>query len=202
MTTKTAIIIGNGTSRKSVNLKQLSSSSKTYGCNALYRDFPELDYLVAIDEAMITIIKNVDFSETNTSVIIPPENERWEHSDYNPQRRRSNAGMCAMTEAIRHGSQMLYCLGFDFVLDGKQSIDNIYSGTPHYDQPYASNESDNFYRVKYLQWFANQNSNVTFVMIIPDTAPVSKYIAELGKLRNVIFIRTSTFLKKLKSVEE
>lgn len=202
MSTKPAIIIGNGTSRKPINLKQLAASGKTYGCNALYRDFPELDYLIAIDESMIYVIRGVDFSETNTSVIIPPENERWEHPEYNLQRRRSNAGMCAMNEAIRHGSQMLYCVGFDFVLDGNQSTDNMYSGTPHYDQPYASDETDNWYRVKYMRWFIDRNPNVTFVFIIPDNALVTKYIAELGKLRNVIFIRTTTFLKKLKSVEE
>lgn len=199
MKKKIGIIIGNGASRKPIELNKLTSSGKTYGCNALYRDFEELDYLVAIDDGMIEEIRSQDFTGTNISVIIPTENDRWESADYNTQRRRNNAGMCAMNEAIRHGSNMLYCLGFDFVLSGSISVDNLYKDTPNYGLETKSNESDNFYRVSYLKWFAEQNDSVTFVMVIPDDAPVNKYINQLGELKNIIFMRTTTFLNKLES---
>ena len=57
----TAFIIGNGTSRKSIDLHQLKKNSppgsKIYGCNALYREF-EPDYLVAVDSKMIAEINH------------------------------------------------------------------------------------------------------------------------------------------------
>ena len=199
MTKKIAFIIGNGSSRNPIDLNLLSSSGKTYGCNALYRDFVELDYLIAIDDGMIEEIRSHNFTDTNTSVIIPTENDRWESAEYNTQRRRNNAGMCAMNEAIRHGSNMLYCLGFDFVLSGDISVDNLYKDTPNYGVETQSNESDNLYRVKYLKWFAEKNKNTTFVMVIPDDAAVNNYINHLGELGNIIFMRTATFLNKLES---
>ena len=50
---KTAFIVGNGTSRSPIDLSCLKGEGSIIGCNALYRDFPEYDYLVAIDDGMI-----------------------------------------------------------------------------------------------------------------------------------------------------
>ena len=47
-----AWVIGNGPSRKSVNLEDLKKEGVVYGCNALYRDW-EPDYLVANDWRMM-----------------------------------------------------------------------------------------------------------------------------------------------------
>ena len=42
----TAFVLGNGVSRKEIDLESLRKWGKTYGCNALYRDFAP-DVLVA-----------------------------------------------------------------------------------------------------------------------------------------------------------
>ena len=47
-----AIVLGNGPSRKSVKLEDLKKENVVYGCNALYRDW-EPDYLVANDWRMM-----------------------------------------------------------------------------------------------------------------------------------------------------
>ena len=56
----TAFVIGNGTSRKPIDLHQLRKNSppnsKIYGCNAVYREF-EPDYLVAVDTKMVWSLK-------------------------------------------------------------------------------------------------------------------------------------------------
>ena len=49
---KQTFIIGNGESRKGLDLDSLREKGKIYGCNALYRDFTP-DVLVAVDEAMM-----------------------------------------------------------------------------------------------------------------------------------------------------
>jgi hypothetical protein len=185
-----AFIIGNGPSRSPIELNDLSKAGKTFGCNALYRDFPAVDYLVAIDEGMSEEIVNSDCA---SKVIIPPYDEQFEMVEYNPlQRRRSNAGMNAMIEAIRLDHNLLYCLGFDFILEGSASVDNVYKNTQNYGPETHAHESDNFYRVKYFEWFANHFSDTSFVMVIPDGTSTKKIEAA-----NVSGMTVSSFNKNL-----
>ena len=165
-----AFIIGNGPSRTQVDLEKLVGQAPIYGCNALYRNFNGWDYLVAIDDGMIEELRKV--RKDNGILIIPPEEERWESPEYSPNRRRSNAGMNAMLEAIRreapNGEEVeLYCLGFDFILQGDSSVANIYDGTDNYGPETRANKIDNIYRCQYLEWFTNQHPNITFTFMLP-----------------------------------
>jgi hypothetical protein len=71
---KPAIIIGNGPSRNDIDLHKLVGKAPLYGCNALYRDFNKLDYLVAIDNGMINELHKERVNVGN--LIVPPEDER------------------------------------------------------------------------------------------------------------------------------
>ena len=59
-----AFVIGNGTSRKPINLHKLKPFGEIYGCNALYREF-DPDYLVAVDTKMINEINAVGWQLTH-----------------------------------------------------------------------------------------------------------------------------------------
>ena len=48
---KQVFIIGNGESRRGIDLAELNQYGKTYGCNALYRDYTP-DALIAVDHRM------------------------------------------------------------------------------------------------------------------------------------------------------
>ena len=48
---KQVFIIGNGESRREIDLAELNQYGKTYGCNALYRDYTP-DALIAVDHRM------------------------------------------------------------------------------------------------------------------------------------------------------
>ena len=75
----TAFIIGNGTSRKGFDLTRLKPYGTVFGCNALYRDFPDYslpDFLVSIDDGIITEIEHSDFPSKR--FIVPPMDERLE----------------------------------------------------------------------------------------------------------------------------
>lgn len=189
-----AFIIGNGPSRNPIDLNSLGGSGKTFGCNALYRDFSGLDYLVAIDDGMIDEIESgVRIGICKSEVIIPPEDEKYESAEYNPfQRRRSNAGMNAMLEAVRRDHNILYCLGFDFILEGSASVANVYKDTANYGPETHAHESDNYYRIKYFEWFARQHDQTKFVMVIPDGSATKKVDAD-----NVSGMAVSTFLQNL-----
>lgn len=163
--TNRAFIIGNGKSREDFDLEQLRPYGTIYGCNALYRDF-EPDWLIAIDEAITKEIQDSEFPKNK--FIHPVYEEQFEHPEFNPfTRLRSNAGMNAMMEALKHGKRELICLGFDFVINNELSISNLYDGSNAYGPETRTAVQDNIRRVKYLDWFANKNDVSTIRMILP-----------------------------------
>jgi hypothetical protein len=166
----TAFIIGNGTSRKGFDLARLKPYGTIFGCNALYRDYPDHsipDFLVSIDDGIITEIEGSDFPSKR--FIVPPIDERWEPAECNIGRPRSNAGMNAMREAIKMDYNQIICLGFDFLIkDGNQLLSNVYDGTDNYGPSTRASAADNPGRVNYLQWLTRQNPEVDFIFIFPE----------------------------------
>ena len=160
-----AFIIGNGPSRKEFDLNKLKDKGTVFGCNALYRDFKP-DYLVAIDKVIIEEIHKSDYPQHR--FIVPPEHEQYEPAEFNPAQPRSNAGMNAMTEAIKRGNRELFCLGFDFLLEDKEySLGNIYDGTNGYGKEVRATENDNKGRTRYLQWYVRKHPNNGFIFVFP-----------------------------------
>ena len=163
----TAFIIGNGPSRLPINLHDLVGKGKIYGCNALYRDFDQFDYLIVIDEQFKKLIEmgGKEGVVEGTKLILPPDEECVEETTG----RRSNAGMNAMREAIRHGATKLFCLGFDFIIkDEVANTDNVYKDTEGYGEETHATFEDSKHRVNYLHWFMNQNKDVRFTFVVPD----------------------------------
>jgi len=102
----TAFIIGNGTSRKGFELTKLKPYGTIYGCNALYRDYFDNsipDFLVAIDDGIITEIEGSDFPSKR--FIVPPMDERWEPAECNIGRPRSNAWYQCHARSYQDGIQ-------------------------------------------------------------------------------------------------
>ena len=172
----TAFIIGNGTSRKGFDLTRLKPYGTIFGCNALYRDYPDHsipDFLVSIDDGIITEIEHSDFPSKR--FIVPPMDERWEPSECNIGRPRSNAGVNAMREAIKMGHNQLICLGFDFLIaDAAQSVSNVYDGTDNYGMEVRANANDNPGRINYVAWLTNTNPDVDFIFIFPEGSSVNR----------------------------
>jgi len=67
MTAKTAFVIGNGVSRKGINLNQLKQHGTVYACNAVYRDF-DPDYLIAVDPKMVFEINEAGYQYKHNNV--------------------------------------------------------------------------------------------------------------------------------------
>lgn len=160
-----AFIIGNGRSRSPVDLKSLRKFGTIYGCNALYRDF-EPDWLIAIDPETIAEIEASSFPKEK--FIIPHPEEQFEPAECNRYRPRSNAGMNAMLEAIRHGKKHLFCFGMDFIWKDGTSTSNMYEGSLNYGPETKSNQSDNENRIRFLEWIALRNKDITFYLVYPE----------------------------------
>ena len=77
----TAFIIGNGESRAIFPIKDLKNKGIIYGCNAIYRDYPELcDHIVAVNPPMYEELKQWH-DETNPNLKIrgPDDISKWNY---------------------------------------------------------------------------------------------------------------------------
>ena len=128
---KTAFVLGNGTSRKSIDLTQLKEQGTVYGCNALYREF-DPDYLVAVDTKMILEINKAGYQHSHNVWTNP--NRAYHQMNgfnfFNPSKGWSS-GPTALWLASTHNTQNIYIIGFDYQgINNK--INNIYADTPNY----------------------------------------------------------------------
>lgn len=126
-----AFVLGNGTSRKTINLNDLKHKGIIFGCNALYRDFSP-HYLVAVDTKMILEINQAGYQH---------QHQVWTNRNKNFKKIKglnffqSDKGWSSGPTALHFASttdvEDIYILGFDFTgIESK--INNIYAGTHNY----------------------------------------------------------------------
>jgi hypothetical protein len=160
-----ALIIGNGTTRRAFKIDKMAEHYTTFGCNALYRDF-QPDYLVSLDNGMI---REILAAKVKSELFVPDEDDQYEPAAWNPNRPRENAGMVAMRLAIEKGFTTLYCVGMDFLIDNYEiNLSNVYANTPNYSANTAASYQDNVNRANYFAWFTRRNPQVEFVLLFPD----------------------------------
>jgi hypothetical protein len=90
---ETAFIIGNGESRNMFPIDTLKGQGVVYGCNAIYRDHPELcDHIVAVNAPMYDELKQWhDSVDTNAKIHGIDDISRWnyicdgDHEDDRPE---------------------------------------------------------------------------------------------------------------------
>lgn len=130
---KVAFVIGNGTSRKPVNLESLVPHGKLYGCNALYRTFKP-DYLIAVDVKMILEINKSGFQHYNEVWTNPNRNfSKIKNLNYFSPSKGWSSGPTALWLASEHKYETIFILGFDYRgLDDGKLLNNIYADTMNY----------------------------------------------------------------------
>ena len=128
---KIAFVLGNGTSRKSINQTKLKLKGTIYGCNALYREF-DPDYLVAVDTKMILEINKVGYQHDHQVWTNPNRafNSMHGFNFFQPSKGWSS-GPTALHLASTHNTQDIYILGFDYKGIGDK-LNNIYADTLNY----------------------------------------------------------------------
>lgn len=187
---KVAFVLGNGTSRKDINLDQLKTKGSIYGCNALYREF-EPDYLVAVDTKMILEINKAGYQHGHEVWTNPNRayHQMTGFKFFNPSKGWSS-GPTALWLASTHSTQDIYILGFDYHgIDDK--INNLYADTPNYKK---SNE-----RATYHGNWLNQTvitcqkfSQKRYIRVLGDNPYIPK---EFSKLDNLSHITVEEFKK-------
>jgi uncharacterized protein Veg len=131
-----ACVIGNGPSRKHVDLETIGRQMTTYGCNVLYRDYMP-DYLISMDWAIVeeilandihhkTNFYTQDTSQFNFMSVEKKERINWLKN----MARRLDSGNSALEVALEHEYETIYVIGFDYNTDDK--LPNVYHGTKNY----------------------------------------------------------------------
>jgi len=180
---KIAFVLGNGTSRKSINLESLKTKGTVYGCNAIYREF-DPDYLIAVDTKMILEINKAGYQHSH--VVWTNKNKAYAQftgfNYFNPSKGWSS-GPTALTLASDHNNTELYILGFDYIgLDDK--VNNIYSGTQNYKKV---NERATFHGnwLKQTLIVCQKNPNKRYIRVVSDNPFIPKEFSVLNNLSHI-----------------
>jgi hypothetical protein len=126
----TAFVIGNGISRRGIDLNLLKKYGSIYGCNALYREFTP-DVLVATDRPIATAIQESGYALINKFYTRRPvEGSGAQHllETYHGYSSGPNAlGLAASQQNLK-----IYMLGFDMGPTTGNLFNNVYADTEFY----------------------------------------------------------------------
>lgn len=124
-----AFVLGNGKSRKKLDLNLVRECGPIYGCNALYREFVP-DVLIATDKPIADEIQNSGYAKTNkffTRRPLPDSGALKLPIMY----KGMSSGPNALAQACLDGYTTLYMIGFDLgTTDGQ--FNNVYADTQFY----------------------------------------------------------------------
>ena len=187
-----AFVLGNGTSRESIQVEDISKIGKIYGCNALYRTFAP-DYLIAVDVKMILEITKTGYQKKHTVWTNP--NKAYQRIPslnlFNPSKGWSS-GPTALWLASQHGYEKIYILGFDYRgLEKGSKFNNLYADTVNYKK---SSDGATFFGnwLRQTKTVIQENPNIQFIRVI---APDNYKPDELNKFRNFSTITVEDFKK-------
>ena len=128
-----AFVLGNGVSRRGIDLEKLSSQGTIYGCNALYRDFSP-DYLIAVDVKMVNEICKSRYQLTNEVWTNPNRSfNKLQGLNYFHPSKGWSSGPTALWLASQHEYEKIYILGFDYKgIDEGKKFNNVYADSMNY----------------------------------------------------------------------
>jgi hypothetical protein len=187
-----AFVLGNGNSRSTINVEELSQYGVVYGCNAIYRKFAP-DYLVAVDVKMVLEITKSGYQKKHKLWTNP--NKAYSRipnlNTFNPSKGWSS-GPTALWLASQHSYEKIYILGFDYRgLDDGKKFNNIYADTVNYKK---STDGATFFGnwLRQTSAVVKENTNIKYIRVI---TPDNYKPEELNKFSNFSTITVDDFKK-------
>lgn len=134
-----AFIIGNGTSRKGLDLTQLKGHGIIYGCNWFYRKEFKPDVLITSDEPITNTITKVDSWYPRTNWFFTWYPKPGSGAKKAPTPEKFAAGPMATYTAVKSfNSKKVFLIGMDFFGFGSSDknnnggLNNLYANEKHY----------------------------------------------------------------------
>lgn len=178
-----AFVLGNGTSRQSIDPVSICNAGTVYGCNAQYREF-EPDHLIAVDVKMINEIIDAGYN-VNHSVWTNPSRgikSKQNLNIFKPHKGWSS-GPTALWLASTYSHPEIYILGFDYKgLDGK--LNNVYADTQNYKK---SSDHATYYgnwlnqTIKVISEF----KHITYYRVIQEGNFIPPRLTELSNIKHI-----------------
>lgn len=192
----TAFVLGNGESRRTLNLQQLKLHGSIYGCNALYRDF-EPTVLVATDRAIAETIQQSGWARTHcfyTRRPLPGLGAQAIPRPYWPW----SSGPVALALAAEAGHRQIWLLGFDLGPTQDQRFNNVYAGTEFY-KPRNSVPTYTGNWVKQIESVTRQFARTQFFRVMGTNTAV---VPQLQCLPNMNHVTVAEFLAQLNTAQK
>jgi len=190
-----AFVLGNGVSRRNIELTRLKQLGSVYGCNALYRDFAP-DCLVATDRPISQQIQESGYSKQHRFYTRKPLPGTG--AFVIPQKYYANSsGPAACAIAALDGHNQLYMLGYDMG-PVNQHFNNVYAGTDFY-KSHDSVPTFTGNWVKQVVQVCKDFAHTQFVRVVGET---TAQIAELQKIPNLIHIPLHEFVHRINTTDQ
>ena len=147
-----AIVLGNGESRKGIDIDDLKEKGTVFACNAVYRTHRP-HWLVAVDPKMMVEIAETDYVVhnkvySNYNVQYEKHQKLLDHVTWSQPSLGWSSGPTALRLACEQGHKEIYILGFDYqglAVDEKKNrfhLNNIFGDTRNYKK---KNDEATFY---------------------------------------------------------
>ena len=174
-----AFVLGNGVSRRGIDLHLLKLQGRIYGCNALYREFAP-DVLVATDRPIATAIQESGYALEHKFYTRKPQAGSGALPLISKYHGYSS-GPNAVGLAATHGYCKIYLLGFDMGPNTTNLFNNVYADTEFYKtSAHPPTFTGNW--VKQITHVCQDHPRTEFVRIHGAT---TAEISELDKIANL-----------------
>lgn len=189
----TAFVLGNGASRKSIDLNVLKAHGMIYGCNALYREFAP-DVLVSTDPGISKEIQMSGYAKDNRYYTRRPFADSGALK-LHPTYKGFSSGPNALQIAVEDGHTKIFLLGFDFGSTG-DLFNNLYADTEFYKK---STDKATFGGnwINQILHIVKENPEIEFCRIVGSS---SKDTLAFSKITNFAELNISEFAKRINRV--
>ena len=192
----TAFVLGNGVSRKHIDVDTLLKLGTVYGCNALYRTHTP-HVLVATDRPISTVIQESGYSAKHKFYTRRPINGLGALS-VPKQYFGFSSGPIATGIAAIDGHRNIYMLGFDLGANGAGLFNNVYADTEFYKKSDAAPTFTGNW-VKQITTVTNDHLNQQFIRVCGDT---TAEIPEFNSLSNLQSLSITDFVLRINTLKD
>lgn len=186
-----AFVLGNGVSRKGIDLDRLRQHGAIYGCNALYREYTP-DVLVATDRPIATAIQESGYALKNTFYTRRPIEGLGANSVPKAYFGYSS-GPIATAVAALDGYNRIYLLGFDMGPDQNKQFNNIYADTEFY-KPTGALPTFTGNWIRQIIHIAQDFTATEFIRILGTT---TAHVAQFESITNIHNMDLASFSNQL-----
>lgn len=135
-----AFVLGNGTSRLSLNFEKIQGRGTIYGCNRIYQDHP-VDVLVSVDVKIAKEIQESGYSKNHTHYTRKSNiiyNSGALPIEKNPGHSSGPVAAKLAAVSVDPYYTHIFLIGMDLRGTENKKINNIYAGTEFYKDPAAA----------------------------------------------------------------